>query len=429
MKQYILLTFLFLSVSTAFAQYTVKGGAGTPYKETPASKMEVYLLYGMQGAQISYTSSDPGTHQWYRYSTKANEAVPVESQQTGSTSTITNIQDGYGYFVGSNLNPSTTYIWIVDYSKYLPVFQSININEGADKCRKLIINASVNATDLSYYTPTGTYARLTREYSLLYTSLKWVEENTMFVPVNKEDIVKNPAAIQVDSIYQDTDFTLSGDKYAAHFGVAKTMVTPVYQAVMVEAHATEKKDKEKVSNEFERETSGPIYITYNAYANEPVAGMYIWKIFFTPDGSSSSQSIARYTDKTISYNFDKDGIYKVQLEVIDRYSMCNDTNMVFNVTIGETEIRVPQAFSPGSSPGINDEFKVSYTSVVNFKCTVFNRWGIKLFEWNDPAKGWDGRVNGRFVPTGAYFYIIEYKTTTGKNKVKRGTVNVLRARF
>ena len=430
MKRYILLVFLSLLSMSSFAQYTVRGGSGSPYKETPANKMEVYFLNGMQGAQISYTSSDAEVHQWYKYSVRANEAEPIACVQNGNTSTITNVQDGYGYFVGSNLSSATSYIWIIDYSKYTPVFYSININEGSDKCSKLTINASVAAEELYYYSPTGIYSILSREYTLLYYTQKLDTENCIFETEYKEVETKNPAEIRIDSPYQDTDFTLSGDQYAEHFGIAKTMSTPVFQAVAVLAHAVEKRNKEKVPNEFNDEASGPVFATYQAYANEPVAAMYIWKIFFRAPNASAMQSVARYTDRTISFNFDKEGDYTVQLEVIDRTGVCNDTLQEFSVKIGEPEIRVPQAFSPGSSPGINDEFRVSYTSIVSFKCTIFNRWGTKLYEWNDPAKGWDGRVNGRFVPTGAYVYIIEYKgTNSSKTKVKKGTVNILRGKF
>ena len=431
MKRHILLTFLSLLSMSSFAQYTVRGGVGIPYKETPANKMDVYLLNGMQGAQISYTSSDTEAHQWYKYSIKANEAEPIDCVQSGSTSSITNVQDGFGYFVGSNLSSTTSYVWIIDYSKYLPVFHSIYINEGDNKCEKLTINASVDAEDLYYYTPTGIYSILPREYTLSYYTMELDVESCIFETVLEvNDKIKNPSEIRIDSPFRDTDFTLSGDKYARHFGIEKTMSTPVFQAVALLTHAVEKRDKEKVPNEFESETSGPIYATYQAYANEPVAAMYIWKIFFKPTESSAMQSIARYTDRTISFNFDREGDYFVQLEVIDRTGVCNDTIQEFTVKIGESEIRIPQAFSPGSSPGVNDEFRVSYTSIVDFKCTIFNRWGTKLYEWNDPAKGWDGRVNGRLVPTGAYVYIIQYKgTKNSKTKVKKGTVNILRGKY
>ena len=435
MKQYILLTLLSLLSISSFAQYAVRGGSGIPYKETPINKMEVFFLNGMSGAQITYTSSDAETHQWYRYSIKANEAEPIECVQSGNSSTITDVLDGYGYFVGSNLSSTTSYVWIIDYSKYIPTFHSININEGDNKCEKITITASVDADELYYYSPTGVYSILPREYYLSYYTQELDEDNFIFETKYKDIEVKNPSEIRIDSPLQDTDFTLSGDKYAEHFGIAKIISTPVFQAVAVKAHRSFVRDKVKVPNEFANEASdlggsGPIFITFNGYANEPVAAMYIWKIFWKPDISAPFQSVARYTNKTISYNFDKEGTYEVRLEVIDRTGVCSDTSIVEEVTIGETDIRVPQAFSPGSSPGVNDEFRISYTSVTNFKCTIFNRWGTKLYEWNDPAKGWDGRVNGRFVPTGVYFYVIQYKgTRDNKTRVKKGSVNVLRSKY
>ena len=29
-----------------------------------------------------------------------------------------------------------------------------------------------------------------------------------------------------------------------------------------------------------------------------------------------------------------------------------------------------------------------------------------VYEWDDPAKGWDGTINGRPAAEGAYFYVI-----------------------
>jgi hypothetical protein len=51
-----------------------------------------------------------------------------------------------------------------------------------------------------------------------------------------------------------------------------------------------------------------------------------------------------------------------------------------------------------------------------------------LYRWTDPSKGWDGRVAGKYVSTGVYFYVIEYKGTDGKNQVRSGDINVLRSK-
>jgi len=115
------------------------------------------------------------------------------------------------------------------------------------------------------------------------------------------------------------------------------------------------------------------------------------------------------------------------LEVIDRQSVCVDTTHFFDVIIDNTVIKIPNAFSPGSSIGVNDELKISFTSVVTFKASVYNRWGNLLYQWSDRTKGWDGRVNGKFVPTGVYYVIVEYKDSTGRNRTMSRAVNVLRA--
>ena len=44
--------------------------------------------------------------------------------------------------------------------------------------------------------------------------------------------------------------------------------------------------------------------------------------------------------------------------------------------------------------------------------TVYNRWGVKVFEQkgydnNDTSKSWDGKAkNGKDLPSGTYYYVI-----------------------
>lgn len=89
---------------------------------------------------------------------------------------------------------------------------------------------------------------------------------------------------------------------------------------------------------------------------------------------------------------------------------------------------IPNFFSPGDSPGVNDEFRVAYKSLISFKCTIFNRWGNKLYEWRDPAKGWDGRYKGKFVNPGVYFYVIEAKGSDNVSYKRKGAINIVRGR-
>jgi gliding motility-associated-like protein len=60
---------------------------------------------------------------------------------------------------------------------------------------------------------------------------------------------------------------------------------------------------------------------------------------------------------------------------------------------------------------MNDEFRVAYRSLKEFHIWVYNRWGKLVYESTDPAKGWDGTINGRPAAEGAYFYVVRAKGT------------------
>jgi gliding motility-associated-like protein len=97
------------------------------------------------------------------------------------------------------------------------------------------------------------------------------------------------------------------------------------------------------------------------------------------------------------------------------------------INLSASDLQVPYAFSPNGD-GINDEFRVAYISLKQFKCWVFNRWGRQIFVWTDPQKGWDGTINGRPAAQGAYFYIIEATGSDGKKYKQKGSINLLRGK-
>ena len=88
------------------------------------------------------------------------------------------------------------------------------------------------------------------------------------------------------------------------------------------------------------------------------------------------------------------------------------------------ESACPNAFSPNGD-GRNDEWKVSYQSIVSFECHIFNRWGQKMCSFTNPADGWDGKYKGKTVPTGVYFYVIKAKGADGKDYKLSGDINIL----
>ena len=96
--------------------------------------------------------------------------------------------------------------------------------------------------------------------------------------------------------------------------------------------------------------------------------------------------------------------------------------------MGGSKLEAPNVFSPYGSPGVNDEWKVAYKSIVEFKCWIFNRWGEQLCHYQDPSGGWDGRYRGKLVPPGVYYYVIEARGADGQKYNLKGHINILRSK-
>ena len=85
---------------------------------------------------------------------------------------------------------------------------------------------------------------------------------------------------------------------------------------------------------------------------------------------------------------------------------------------------IPQGFSPNQDTN-NDHFNIQglYTIFENHELLIYNRYGTLIFKGDDNLK-WHGQINqglnnqGKIVPVGTYFYVLnlndpKYKTKTG----------------
>ena len=105
---------------------------------------------------------------------------------------------------------------------------------------------------------------------------------------------------------------------------------------------------------------------------------------------------------------------------------CDYIGETYEVYIGESRLECPNAFSPGATEGTNDEWKVSYKSIIEFDCHNFNRWGLEMAHLTDPSQGWDGRYKGKLVPSGVYYYVIKAKGSDGQDYKLSGDINILK---
>jgi gliding motility-associated-like protein len=70
----------------------------------------------------------------------------------------------------------------------------------------------------------------------------------------------------------------------------------------------------------------------------------------------------------------------------------------------------------------NDELKLTISDVTGYHIRVFNRWGRKVYEGHDAAKGWKAEDNS----AGMYYYQVEYADCAGRRQEYKSWVEVVK---
>ena len=181
--------------------------------------------------------------------------------------------------------------------------------------------------------------------------------------------------------------------------------------------------------------SGSAPLTVVFHANAENVGMYTphyeWR--FTKEGETQPYLVC-YEEET-EYTFTEAGSHRIVLYAT--FINGNDTvaytkdywqdAQPITIQISESKLEMPNAFSPNGD-GINDIYRAknNYQSIVEFDAYIFNRWGQKIYEWHDPAGGWDGKFNGKDVKQGVYFVLVKAKGADGRKYNIKKDVNLLR---
>jgi gliding motility-associated-like protein len=98
-------------------------------------------------------------------------------------------------------------------------------------------------------------------------------------------------------------------------------------------------------------------------------------------------------------------------------SACNiSTDDIFIKVYPYPKIDIPNTFTPNGD-GINDTWNISFNiAFLNLKLKIVNRVGQLVYE-SRSAKPWDGKFNGKNLPTGVYYYTLylkdDFKIYTG----------------
>jgi hypothetical protein len=112
----------------------------------------------------------------------------------------------------------------------------------------------------------------------------------------------------------------------------------------------------------------------------------------------------------------------------DSYSRGNRGSSRSNIACVSVvpEIKMANAIIPNAANPDNARIRpvLSFTPK-HYIFQVFDRWGSRIFETNDPETYWYGDVKGKKkVPEGVYVYYIRLTTSNGIEIEKKGEITV-----
>jgi gliding motility-associated-like protein len=169
----------------------------------------------------------------------------------------------------------------------------------------------------------------------------------------------------------------------------------------------------------------PVMVTvlqvHAAFTADPYNGIAPLKVNFTNQSTGADffkWDVAKQFSTTTyntSYTFSKNGeggAYQVTLIATNNFGCWDTTSITIHVN-AFSELIIPNVFTPNGD-GVNDLFNVKSIGLGFVKAELFDRWGLKLYEWSTPEGGWDGTAGGIAVPDGIYYYIIIAKGADNK---------------
>ena len=386
----------------------------------------IYVVNDMNGVSASYQSAAGNRVKWYRFSNLGGGYAEelTEVSQSGDISTLQWLQGDMGYIIEDGNDRH--FYWVVDYSAHRLHLGSLAISPESD-CATVILAFDGSADAIRYYTINGQMQELSRGLKLGYSTLRYDEDSDIYVFADLTDELAHASSqIRVTAPLCNTDFMLSGDRFMETWGTPESITSPYYEAKAVEAHTTAQQVERDNDNEQKGEVNGlggsaPAEIDFHAVTTDAVI-FKEWQIASDPEFDFIDY---RNNEQDMNYVFNKEGMFYIRFMASNAAGDCDYYSPVYEVSIGDSDIKCPNAFSPGSSEGVNDIWKVSYKSIINFECHIFNRWGVRVSHFTDPSQGWDGKYKGKLVPAGVYYYVIKATGADGKEYNLRGDINII----
>lgn len=436
------LCFVLMAASAFFsfkaeAQLAFSGNIHPAVTETPEASSglsAVYVLERTDGVTASYTaSSSANSVRWFKFSALGGGyAEEVAATRNGNVSSIRLTSEDLGYIVEEGSTRKC--YWVTNYANHVCELRDLSIAPEQD-CMSASLLFSGKADRITYYTINGVARTLSRGLTLEYTTLVYnAERNAYLQTVETRELEYVSGEVHAPAPLCQTDFLLTGDRFQMAWGGGRTIGTPTFEPRAVEAVTSATQTSRSVDNEQKNSDGGvsgalggsaPVEIKFEAVVTD-AAIYHEWQFATDPQFDLIDMRV-NSTESTRVFN--EYGTVYARFVAGDASGLCDWTSETYTISIGESKLECPNAFSPGASEGSNDEWKVSYKSIISFDCHIFNRWGIEVAHLTDPSQGWDGRHNGKLVKSGVFYYVIQAEGADGKQYKLSGDINVIHANY
>jgi len=154
----------------------------------------------------------------------------------------------------------------------------------------------------------------------------------------------------------------------------------------------------------------------NTVTNTITVGVHPFGVSVMPDGSavyvtdygSDQVSVVDATNNVVLKTLAVQSNPYSLGNFIEGDSACPGAPIKFNIVVEPTPpVVIRNTFTPNGD-GVNDTWDIQYIEAYpKCKVQIFNRYGIRLFYSIGYPKPWDGNYNGRKVPDGTYYYVID----------------------
>jgi gliding motility-associated-like protein len=352
------------------------------------------------------TLNSVGEVDWYRL---PDTITPI---QTGTDWLYPEHGEGYMVKVGAE----RSVFWVFDYEQLRPAITQVDAELS---CSNTVLSLVGDIPAMTYSRLNGRRMVYERRCRVEYMDAMWNEGSEMWVDSVAECELEFVNELTVGASPVVTDFAIH-DLLAEQLDLAlDTLRTPQYQPIALKAHpitiTTTRGKKGETSNEVNRpyepddvlNMSAPLEVLFKS--NGLNAAYYQWRLY------KGSELMLTRSDAEHRYTFMEKGNYRAVVVVSN--SDCELDSVEFTISVSESMLLIPNVFTPNGD-GANDEFRVAYRSLKEFHCWVYNRWGHLVYEWTDPAKGWDGTIGGKPAAEGAYFYVIRALGTDADENAK-----------